>query len=151
MFSGDQMEGNWRDTALARAEADERNRLSAISQREIEDDLRRGHFGKHFVIFDVISNRSSLQDVGWDLYEIILANRNLHYKFHAARALSHLLSEDGRPFDPSDVVSPDRGRVHRVLEDINCQLEAVTGKRRAGGVGNQKRGLLHSLLTILSR
>jgi hypothetical protein len=78
----------WEDAAT-----DERERLSTTEVEKLLRDVRAGNYGNYYMIWYAIADNATLEQAGWILYNVLTADIDYLYRYHAAAALIQLLGD----------------------------------------------------------
>ena len=105
----------------------EREEMESRPLERLLEDVRQGRYGKYYNICYVIAERSSLEEAGWTLFQVLKKDIDYLYRYHCAAALIELLGDD--EFKPVDL-SADLEKIQDNIDRLKMILIERIGNHR---------------------
>ncbi len=105
----------------------EREEMNSIPPERLLDDVRQGRYGNYYNIWYVIAERSSLEEAGWMLFQVLKKDIDYLYRYHCAAALIELLG--GYEFERVNL-SADQEKIQDNIDRLNRILIERIGNHR---------------------
>ncbi|MCD4847087.1 MAG: hypothetical protein K8R76_02720 [Candidatus Aegiribacteria sp.] len=105
----------------------EREEMESLPFKRLLDNIRQGKYGRYYTIWYVIAERSSLEEAGWVLFQVLKKDIDYLYRYHSAAALIELLGDN--EFEPVDL-STDHEKIQDNIDRLNRILIERIGNHR---------------------
>ncbi len=105
----------------------EREEMESLPPERLLESVERGRYGSYYTIWYVIAERSSLEEAGWLLFQVLKKDINYLYRYHSAAALIELLGDN--EFEPVDL-SADHEQTRDNIDRMNMILIERIGNCR---------------------
>ncbi len=98
----------------------EREEMESLPPERLLDNVSQGRYGRYYNIWYVIAERSTLEEAGWVLFQVLKKNDiDYLYRYHSAAALIELLGDN--EFEPVDL-SADHEKIRDNIDRLNIIL-----------------------------
>lgn len=97
--------------------------MEALPVEQLLDRIRKGLFGQYYNIWRAVGRRSTLEDAGWVLFEVLESDVDYLYRYHCAAALLKLLGDVAlAPVDLSGNHSAVEGNISSVRSILEGRI-----------------------------
>ncbi len=95
----------------------------------IENEIRAGRFGNYNQIWEALRKKSTLANIGWDLFAILESNQPYNVKFHCAQVLVDLSGSDEYGIQATHLTNEELYNVRQYLGTLRSIIERKIGPR----------------------
>jgi hypothetical protein len=95
----------------------------AQSASFLENAVRSGNYGNYYQIWEVLPSKTTLESIGWDLFEILKTDLPYLTRFHCAQALVEMSDSASHGIQAAQVSAEAQYNVPRNLEALKEIIE----------------------------